>query len=69
MQRVMSKEESTMDEDQVASADQLTELHFLAALTDELMRLLGESGVLSRVQLNEIEQAAAKRVGSVPRPW
>ncbi|MBB5712035.1 hypothetical protein [Sphingomonas xinjiangensis] len=58
-----------MDEDQDLSADQLTELHFLAALTDELMRVLWQSGALSRAQLNEIEEAAAKRVGSVPRPW
>lgn len=50
-------------------ADQQSEIHFLAALVDELMRALGESGVLSRTQLNEIEQAVAKRVGSAPRPW
>ena len=58
-----------MDEDQDVSADQQTELHFLAALTEELMRVLGQSGALTRAQLNEIEEAAAKRVGGVPRPW
>jgi hypothetical protein len=33
------------------------------------MRVLGQAGVLSREQLNAIEQAAAKRVGTIPRPW
>jgi hypothetical protein len=58
-----------MDEDVAETANQLSELHFLAALTDELMRTLNATGVLSRAQMNEIEQAAAKRVGSLPRPW
>jgi hypothetical protein len=58
-----------MDENFDEIADQRSEIHFLAALVDELMRMLGESGVLSRAQLNDIEQAVAKRVGSTPRPW
>lgn len=59
-----------MDEEDIQEiADQRSELHFLAALVDELMRTLEQSGTLSRVQLNAIEQTVAKRVGSVPRPW
>lgn len=45
------------------------ELHFLAALTDELMRHLMDAGVLSRAQLQAIENAVAERTGSVPRAW
>ncbi len=45
------------------------EVHFLAALVDELMRGLLLAGVLSKAQLNEIEAAVAQRVGSTPRAW
>lgn len=45
------------------------EVHFLAALVDEIMRKMMVAGVLSQADLNEVEQAAAKRVGSVPRAW
>jgi hypothetical protein len=50
-------------------ADERAELHFLAALCDELMRALLIAGVLDRAQLNEIEAAVATRVGSSPRGW
>lgn len=52
-----------------SGADEMSELHFLAALCDELMRSLLAAGVLSRAQLNEIEAAVAKRVGNPPRGW
>jgi len=45
------------------------EIHFLAALLDELMRKMLLAGVLSQADLNEIELAAAKRVGGLPRAW
>lgn len=45
------------------------EVHFLAALVDELMRELLLAGILSQAQLNEIEAAVARRVGSTPRAW
>lgn len=45
------------------------EVHFLAALLDELMRKVLAEGVLSQGDLNEIEAAAAKRVGGLPRAW
>ena len=44
-------------------------LHFLAALTEELMRHLMEAGVLSRTQLQSIENAVAERTGGIPRAW
>lgn len=45
------------------------EIHFLAALVDELMRRMMATGTLSQADLNAIEQAAAKRVGGTPRAW
>jgi hypothetical protein len=45
------------------------EVHFLAALVDELMRGLLLVGTLSQAQLNEIEAAVAARIGSAPRAW
>jgi hypothetical protein len=45
------------------------EIHFLAALVDELMRKLMVAGALSQAQLNEIEQAVAERTGVAPRGW
>ena len=45
------------------------EVHFLAALVDELMRKMLASGVFTRADLNEVEAAAAKRVGGEPRGW
>lgn len=57
---------------QVDSNDILSEraeLHFLAALVDELMRKLLMSGVLNQAQLNEIEQQVSQRVGHTPRAW
>ena len=45
------------------------EIHFLAALLDELMRKMLAAGALTQADLNEIESAAAKRVGGQPRAW
>ena len=45
------------------------EVHFLAALVDELMRKMMAAGTLSQADLNEVEQAVAKRVGGTPRAW
>lgn len=45
------------------------EIHFLAALVDELMRKMMAAGVLTQADLNAVEQAAAKRVGGSPRAW
>ena len=45
------------------------EIHFLAALLDELMRKMLATGALTQADLNEIESVAAKRVGGQPRAW
>lgn len=50
-------------------ADERAELHFLAALCDELMRALLIAETLDRAQLNAIEAAVARRVGKLPRSW
>ena len=45
------------------------QIHFLAALLDELMRKMLATGAMTQAVLNEIELAAAKRVGGQPRAW
>jgi hypothetical protein len=45
------------------------ELHFLAALVDELMKALLASGTMTRAQLQEIENAVSERTGEPPRAW
>ena len=45
------------------------ELHFLAALVDELMKALLTSGVMTRAQLQEVEDAVSSKIGSPPRAW
>lgn len=57
---------STMDEH---ISSERAELHFLAALVEELMRKMHIAGVLSQAELNEIEQAVAQRIGGTPRAW
>ena len=46
-----------------------SELHFLAAIVDELMRKLQQAGLLSQADLNAIEQEVSKRTGQAPRAW
>jgi hypothetical protein len=45
------------------------EIHFLAALVDELMKTLHAHHILSREQLQEIEDAVSDRLGTAPRAW
>ena len=57
---------------QIDSEDQSSEraeLHFLAALVDELMKVLLAGGVMTRAQLQEIENAVSTRTGTPPRAW
>lgn len=58
-----------MDEDVAEQAEQRAEIHFLAALVDELMRTMLDAGALTRAQLNDIERVAAEKAGQVPRAW
>ncbi len=50
-------------------SDERGGLHFLAALTDELMRALIDRKLMTRLEVQEIENRAAKRVGTTPRAW
>ena len=59
-------EQNTEGED---TGSERREIHFLAALLDELMRKMLAAGALTQADLNEIESAAAKRVGGQPRAW
>lgn len=56
-------------EDETGRADERAELHFLAALVDELMKALLATGTMTRGQLQDIENAVSARTGSAPRAW
>jgi hypothetical protein len=58
-----------MDIDSEDQVSERAELHFLAALVDELMKALLAAGVMSRAQLQDIESAVSARTGALPRAW
>lgn len=58
-----------MDIDSEDRVSERAELHFLAALVDELMKALLETGVMNRAQLQAIENAVSARTGAAPRAW
>ena len=58
-----------MDIDSEDQSSERAELHFLAALVDELMKTLHANGTLTREQLQQIEAAVSERVGTEPRAW
>ncbi|MFT3964426.1 MAG: hypothetical protein QM690_00905 [Sphingobium sp.] len=58
-----------MGVDDTDGVSERAELHFLAALVDELMRKLMLAGVMTQSQLNEIEEAVSQRTGAVARAW
>lgn len=58
-----------MDIDSEEQSSERAELHFLAALTDELMKALLASGLMDRGQLQAVEDAVSERIGSEPRNW
>ena len=55
-----------VDEDQ---ADERAELHFLAALVDELMKALTANGAMTREQIQDVENAVGEKIGTAPRAW
>lgn len=58
-----------MDVDSEEQSSERAELHFLAALVDELMKALLMNGVMNRTQLQAVEDAVSKRIGTEPRNW
>jgi hypothetical protein len=58
-----------MDLDSLDQTSERAELHFLGALVDELMKALLTNNLLTRAQLQAIEDAFSSRIGSAPRNW
>jgi hypothetical protein len=58
-----------MDLDSEEQSSERAELHFLAAVVDELMKALLVNGVMDRRQLQAVEDAVSARIGSQPRTW
>jgi hypothetical protein len=58
-----------MDLDSQDQSSERAELHFLAALVDELMKALLTNNVMTRAQLQAIEDAVSTRIGSELRNW
>jgi hypothetical protein len=58
-----------MDIDSEEQSSERAEIHFLAAVVDELMKALLLSGTLNRDQLQSIENAVSDRLGTEPRNW
>jgi hypothetical protein len=61
--------ENVMDVDSEEQSSERAELHFLAALVDELMKALLLNGVMDRSQLQAVENAVSERLGTEPRNW
>jgi hypothetical protein len=62
----MTTEVSDRDGD---SAEERDEVHFLAAIVDELIRRLVRTGAMTQADANAIESAVAERLGTSPRAW
>jgi hypothetical protein len=58
-----------MDLDSEEQSSERAELHFLAALVDELMKALLLNGAMDRGQLQPVENAVSARIGTEPRNW
>ena len=58
-----------MQIDSEEQASERAELHFLAALVDELMKALHANQLMSREQLQQVEDAVCARIGTAPRAW
>jgi hypothetical protein len=58
-----------MDVDSQQQSSERAELHFLAALVDELMHAMLANNVMTRPQLQQVENAVSARVGTAPRNW
>ncbi len=58
-----------MNIDSEEQVSERAELHFLAALVDELMKALHANRTMSRDQLQHIEEIVGARIGTEPRAW
>lgn len=57
-----------MEVDSEDQSSERAELHFLAALVDELMKALVLNKVMTRSQLQRIEDCVSERIGTRPEP-
>ncbi|RYF07607.1 MAG: hypothetical protein EOO77_25705 [Oxalobacteraceae bacterium] len=62
----MTQESNDRDE---GMAEERGEVHFLAAIVDELIRRLVLTGTMTQADANAIERAVAERLGTSPRAW
>ncbi|MDY1010316.1 hypothetical protein [Sphingomonas sp. CFBP9019] len=51
------------------TAEERGQVHFLAAIVDELIRRLVLTGAMTDADANAIEIAVAERLGTSPRAW
>ena len=58
-----------MDIDSEEQSSERAELHFLAALVEELMKTLHANHLISRDQLQRLEVEVSDRIGIEPRAW
>ena len=58
-----------MDLDNMEHSSERAELHFLAALVDELMKALHAQHLISREELQRIEDMTSARIGTERRAW
>jgi hypothetical protein len=58
-----------MDIDSEEQSSERAELHFLAAFVDELMKTLHANHLVSREQLQQLEEVVSARIGTAPRAW
>jgi hypothetical protein len=58
-----------MDLDSEEQSSERVELHFLAAMMDELMKALLAKGLMGRGELQAVENAVSERIGAEPRNW
>jgi hypothetical protein len=58
-----------MEVDSEDQSSERAEIHFLAAMIDELMKALLLNNVMTRSQLQEVENAVSSRIGTKTRVW
>jgi len=58
-----------MEVDSEDQSSERAEIHFLAAMIDELMKALLLNNVMTRSQLQEVEDAVSSRIGTKTRVW
>lgn len=58
-----------IESEEADTAEERGQVHFLAAIVDELIRRLILTGAMTDADANAIEIAVAERLGTSPRAW